>query len=180
MRPGAAFKPKAGLTGFSVSNLRIPELPQPWEAATADFGRPGRIVSPLDIMLEGPIGAPAFNNEFGRPALAGYFRTLEMNTGEDEASHQRHAWGYHKPIMMAGGRGRDPPQHVEKEPIAPGHTLLIVLGGPAMQIGLGGGAASSRIPAGPCRALDFASVQRANPEMERRVPGGDRPLHLAG
>ncbi|QGT78588.1 phosphoribosylformylglycinamidine synthase [Guyparkeria halophila] len=165
---GRGGKPKAGLTGFSVSNLRIPELPQPWEAATADIGRPDRIVSPLEIMLDGPIGAAAFNNEFGRPALGGYFRTLEMNTGDDEGAHQRHAWGYHKPIMIAGGVGVIRPNLIEKEPIAPGH-LLIVLGGPAMQIGLGGGAASSQDSGAGHAELDFASVQRANPEMERRV-----------
>ncbi|MFN2381464.1 MAG: phosphoribosylformylglycinamidine synthase [Guyparkeria sp.] len=165
---GRGGKPKAGLSGFSVSNLRIPELPQPWEAATADIGRPDRIVSPLEIMLDGPIGAAAFNNEFGRPALGGYFRTLEMNTGESEASHQRQAWGYHKPIMIAGGVGVIRPNLIEKEPIAPGH-LLIVLGGPAMQIGLGGGAASSQDSGAGHAELDFASVQRANPEMERRV-----------
>ncbi|WP_410473783.1 phosphoribosylformylglycinamidine synthase [Guyparkeria sp. TX1] len=165
---GRGGKPKAGLTGFSVSNLRIPELPQPWEATTADIGRPDRIVSPLEIMLDGPIGAAAFNNEFGRPALGGYFRTLEMNTGDDEGAHQRHAWGYHKPIMIAGGVGVIRPNLIEKEPIAPGH-LLIVLGGPAMQIGLGGGAASSQDSGAGHAELDFASVQRANPEMERRV-----------
>lgn len=165
---GRGGKPKAGLTGFSVSNLRIPELPQPWEAATADIGRPDRIVSALEIMLDGPIGAAAFNNEFGRPALGGYFRTLEMNTNEDEGAQQRHAWGYHKPIMIAGGVGVIRPNLIEKEPIAPGH-LLIVLGGPAMQIGLGGGAASSQDSGAGHAELDFASVQRANPEMERRV-----------
>ncbi len=165
---GRGGKPKAGLTGFSVSNLRIPELPQPWEAATADVGRPERIVSPLEIMLDGPIGAAAFNNEFGRPALGGYFRTLEMNTNEDEGAHERRAWGYHKPIMIAGGVGVIRPNLIEKEPIAPGH-LLIVLGGPAMQIGLGGGAASSQDSGTGHAELDFASVQRANPEMERRV-----------
>lgn len=165
---GRGGKPKAGLSGFSVSNLRIPELPQPWEGATADISRPERIVSPLEIMLDGPVGAAAFNNEFGRPALGGYFRTLEMNTGENEAAHQRHAWGYHKPIMIAGGVGVIRPNLIEKEPIAPGH-LLIVLGGPAMQIGLGGGAASSQDSGAGHAELDFASVQRANPEMERRV-----------
>ncbi|MCL7743993.1 phosphoribosylformylglycinamidine synthase [Guyparkeria hydrothermalis] len=165
---GRGGKPKAGLTGFSVSNLRIPELPQPWEHATADLGRPDRIVSPLEIMLEGPIGAASFNNEFGRPALGGYFRTLEMNTGETDADGNRRAWGYHKPIMIAGGVGVIRPNLIEKEPIAPGH-LLIVLGGPAMQIGLGGGAASSQDSGSGSAELDFASVQRANPEMERRV-----------
>ncbi|HER34724.1 MAG TPA: phosphoribosylformylglycinamidine synthase, partial [Halothiobacillaceae bacterium] len=167
---GRGGKPKAGLTGFSVSNLRIPDLPQPWEAATADLGRPERIVSPLEIMLEGPIGAASFNNEFGRPALGGYFRTLELNAGdsESETDGRRTAWGYHKPIMIAGGIGVIRPNLIEKEPIAPGH-LLIVLGGPAMQIGLGGGAASSQDSGAGHAELDFASVQRANPEMERRV-----------
>ena len=165
---GRGGKPKAGLSGFSVSNLRIPELPQPWEADTADLGRPDRIVSPLEIMLEGPIGAASFNNEFGRPALGGYFRTLEMNAGEPADDGSRAAWGYHKPIMIAGGVGVIRPNLIEKEPIAPGH-LLIVLGGPAMQIGLGGGAASSQDSGSGSAELDFASVQRANPEMERRV-----------
>ena len=163
---GRGGKPKAGLTGFSVSNLRIPEAPQPWEAATADVGRPDRIVSPLEIMLEGPIGAASFNNEFGRPALGGYFRTLEIETGAGTDDHT--VWGYHKPIMIAGGVGVIRPNLIEKEPIAPGH-LLIVLGGPAMQIGLGGGAASSQASGSGSAELDFASVQRANPEMERRV-----------
>ena len=164
---GRGGKPKAGLTGFSVSNLRIPDAPQPWEAPTAELGRPDRIVSPLEIMLEGPIGAAAFNNEFGRPALGGYFRTLEIETGSD-ADGNRTVWGYHKPIMIAGGVGVIRPGLIEKEPIAPGH-LLIVLGGPAMQIGLGGGAASSQASGTGSAELDFASVQRANPEMERRV-----------
>ncbi|MGM0516689.1 MAG: phosphoribosylformylglycinamidine synthase [Pseudomonadota bacterium] len=164
---GRGGKPKAGLTGFSVSNLRIPELPQPWEAATAGVGRPERIVSPLEIMLEGPIGAASFNNEFGRPALGGYFRTLEIET-DGGAAESRSIWGYHKPIMIAGGVGVIRPNLIEKEPIAPGH-LLIVLGGPAMQIGLGGGAASSQASGSSSAELDFASVQRANPEMERRV-----------
>ncbi|HSH84241.1 MAG TPA: phosphoribosylformylglycinamidine synthase, partial [Guyparkeria sp.] len=165
---GRGGKPKAGLSGFSVSNLRIPKLPQPWEEATADLGRPDRIVSALEIMLEGPAGAAAFNNEFGRAAVAGYFRTLEMNSGESETDGHRAVWGYHKPIMIAGGVGMIRPGLIEKEPIAPGH-LLIVLGGPAMQIGLGGGAASSQASGSGSAELDFASVQRANPEMERRV-----------
>ncbi len=165
---GRGGKPKAGLSGFSVSNLRIPALPQPWEAATADLGRPDRIVSPLEIMIDGPIGAASFNNEFGRPVLGGYFRTLELDTGESSPENGRHVWGYHKPIMIAGGVGVIRPNLIEKEPIAPGH-LLIVLGGPAMQIGLGGGAASSQTSGTASAELDFASVQRANPEMERRV-----------
>jgi phosphoribosylformylglycinamidine synthase len=164
---GRGGKPKAGLTGFSVSNLRIPELPQPWEAATANLGRPERIASPLDIMLEGPVGAASFNNEFGRPALGGYFRTLEIETDGGENGSRR-VWGYHKPIMIAGGVGVIRPALIEKAPIAPGH-LLIVLGGPAMQIGLGGGAASSRASGSGRAELDFASVQRANPEMQRRA-----------
>ncbi len=162
---GRGAKPKAGLCGFSVSNLRIPGFEQPWET---DFGRPGRIVSALDIMLEGPIGAAAFNNEFGRPNLAGYFRTFEQqvpvaDAGRD-ASELR---GYHKPIMLAGGVGNIRAGHVDKAGF-PAGTPLVVLGGPAMLIGLGGGAASSMASGTSAEDLDFASVQRANPEMERR------------
>ncbi|AFL76163.1 phosphoribosylformylglycinamidine synthase [Thiocystis violascens] len=159
---GQGAKPKAGLCGFSVSNLRIPGFEQPWEV---DHGKPGRIVSALDIMLDGPIGAAAFNNEFGRPNLTGYFRTYEQSVpGPDGAPELR---GYHKPIMLAGGLGNIRTEHVAKQPFPPG-TPLIVLGGPAMLIGLGGGAASSMASGSSAEDLDFASVQRANPEMERR------------
>jgi len=154
---GTGGKPKAGLCGFSVSNLRIPGFEQPWEV---DHGRPGRIVSALDIMIEGPIGAAAFNNEFGRPNLAGYFRTYE----QDVAGELR---GYHKPIMIAGGIGNIDARHIHKRDVPPG-SLIIQLGGPAMLIGLGGGAASSMDTGANAEALDFDSVQRGNPEMERR------------
>ncbi len=155
---GRGSKPKAGLTGFSVSNLRIPDFTQPWEAD--DYGKPGRIVSALDIMLEGPIGGAAFNNEYGRPNLCGYFRSFEMNFDGERR-------GYHKPIMLAGGYGNIRAEHVQKTEFAPGHKL-VVLGGPAMLIGLGGGAASSMASGTSSENLDFASVQRQNPEMERR------------
>ncbi len=158
---GRGAKPKAGLTGFSVSNLRIPGFEQPWES---DFGRPGRIVSALDIMLEGPIGAASFNNEFGRPNLCGYFRTFEAEVPGPGGPELR---GYHKPIMIAGGLGNIRPEHVHKQEFPPG-TPLVVLGGPAMLIGLGGGAASSMASGASTADLDFASVQRANPEMQRR------------
>ncbi|MBU0500060.1 MAG: phosphoribosylformylglycinamidine synthase [Gammaproteobacteria bacterium] len=158
---GRGAKPKAGLTGFSVSNLRIPGHGQPWER---DFGKPDRIVSALDIMLEGPIGAAAFNNEFGRPNLCGYFRTYEERVPGPDGEELR---GYHKPIMLAGGLGNIREQHIEKRSF-PAETPLVVLGGPAMLIGLGGGAASSMASGSSAEDLDFASVQRANPEMERR------------
>ncbi len=158
---GTGAKPKAGLCGFSVSNLNLPDFPQPWEA---DFGRPAHIVSALDIMLEGPIGAAAFNNEFGRPNLCGYFRTYEESVPGAKGNEVR---GYHKPIMIAGGIGNIREQHVEKKEIPVG-AKLIVLGGPAMLIGLGGGAASSMASGTSSEALDFASVQRDNAEMERR------------
>ena len=158
---GRGSKPKAGLCGFSVSNLNIPGFGQPWEV---DYGKPERIVSALDIMLEGPIGAAAFNNEFGRPNIAGYFRTFEQRVPGVEGSEVR---GYHKPIMLAGGFGNIREQHIEKQPLQPG-TPIIVLGGPAMLIGLGGGAASSMDSGASAENLDFASVQRGNPEMERR------------
>ena len=154
---GKGSKPKAGLTGFTVSNLNIPQFTQPWETP---YGKPSRIVSALDIMLEGPIGAAAFNNEFGRPNLCGYFRTFE----QDYRGERR---GYHKPVMLAGGFGNIKEEHIEKTPFAPG-AKLIVLGGPAMLIGLGGGAASSVASGSSDEDLDFASVQRQNPEMERR------------
>ncbi|HQS03215.1 MAG: phosphoribosylformylglycinamidine synthase [Halothiobacillus sp. 24-54-40] len=163
---GRGGKPKAGLTGFSVSNLRIPGHEQPWEALTPS-GKPDRIVSALDIMLDGPIGAAAFNNEFGRPALTGYFRSFELQPKLTDGSLST-LWGYHKPIMLAGGLGAMREGLVEKNAIAAG-DLLIVLGGPAMQIGLGGGAASSQTSGSSSAALDFASVQRANPEMQRRA-----------
>lgn len=156
---GRGAKPKAGLCGFSVSNLKLPELSQPWEV---DNGKPDRIVSALDIMLEGPIGAAAFNNEFGRPNIAGYFRTYEVQPEGEEVIR-----GYHKPIMLAGGVGNMHEDHVEKNDI-PAGANLIVLGGPAMLIGLGGGAASSMASGASSEDLDFASVQRGNPEMERR------------
>ncbi len=158
---GRGAKPKAGLTGFSVSNLRLPGFEQPWET---DHGRPGRIVSALDIMLEGPIGAAAFNNEFGRPNLCGYFRTYEETVPGPDGPELR---GYHKPIMIAGGVGNIRAEHVHKHDFPPG-TPLVVLGGPAMLIGLGGGAASSMASGSSAEDLDFASVQRANPEMQRR------------
>ncbi|MBF8998980.1 phosphoribosylformylglycinamidine synthase [Vibrio nitrifigilis] len=158
---GIGGKPKAGLVGFSVSNLRIPEFVQPWET---DFGKPGRIVNALDIMLEGPLGGAAFNNEFGRPNLLGYFRTYEEKVTSHAGDEIR---GYHKPIMIAGGMGNIRDEHVQKKEIPVGASL-IVLGGPAMNIGLGGGAASSMASGQSAEDLDFASVQRENPEMERR------------
>lgn len=158
---GRGAKPKAGLSGFSVSNLRIPGFEQPWEE---DFGKPDRIVSALDIMTEGPLGGAAFNNEFGRPALNGYFRTYEERVNSHNGVELR---GYHKPIMLAGGIGNIRADHVQKGEISIG-AKLIVLGGPAMNIGLGGGAASSMTSGQSDADLDFASVQRDNPEMERR------------
>ena len=158
---GRGSKPKAGLTGFTVSNLKIPGAEQPWET---DFGKPERIVSALDIMIEGPLGGAAFNNEFGRPALCGYFRTYEEQVNSHAGLEVR---GYHKPIMIAGGLGNIRDQHVQKGEIPVG-AKLIVLGGPAMNIGLGGGAASSMASGQSAEDLDFASVQRENPEMERR------------
>jgi len=158
---GCGSKPKAGLSGFSVSNLKIPALPQPWET---EHGKPSRIVSALDIMLQGPIGGAAFNNEFGRPNITGYFRTYEEKEASEDENTLR---GYHKPIMIAGGMGNIRDEHVLKGDIDPGHKL-IVLGGPAMLIGLGGGAASSMTSGSSSEDLDFASVQRENPEMERR------------
>lgn len=158
---GRGAKPKAGLVGFSVSNLRIPGFEQPWEE---DFGKPDRIVTALDIMTEGPLGGAAFNNEFGRPALNGYFRTYEEKVTSHNGEELR---GYHKPIMLAGGIGNIRGEHVQKGEITVG-AKLIVLGGPAMNIGLGGGAASSMASGQSDADLDFASVQRDNPEMERR------------
>lgn len=158
---GRGSKPKVGLTGFSVSNLNLPASPQPWEKA---YGKPGRIVSALDIMVEGPIGGAAFNNEFGRPNLCGYFRSYEQAV---DAASGEEVRGYHKPIMIAGGYGNIRDDHVDKPPFAAG-TQLVVLGGPAMLIGLGGGAASSMATGSSSEDLDFASVQRQNPEIERR------------
>jgi phosphoribosylformylglycinamidine synthase len=158
---GRGSKPKAGLTGFTVSNLQIPGFEQPWEVP---YGKPERIVTPLDIMIEGPLGGAAFNNEFGRPALTGYFRTFEQAIQTPRGEEVR---GYHKPIMLAGGLGNIREDHVQKGEISVGGKL-IVLGGPAMLIGLGGGAASSMATGASSADLDFASVQRENPEMERR------------
>ena len=158
---GRGAKPKAGLTGFTVSNLNIPGFEQPWEVP---YGKPERIVTPLDIMIEGPLGGAAFNNEFGRPALNGYFRTFEQSI---DTPHGAEVRGYHKPIMLAGGMGNIREDHVQKAEISVGGKL-IVLGGPAMLIGLGGGAASSMATGSSSADLDFASVQRDNPEMERR------------
>ncbi|MBD8526457.1 phosphoribosylformylglycinamidine synthase [Pseudomarimonas arenosa] len=156
---GRGGKPKAGLVGFTVSHLRLPELAQPWEAPRS-FNP--RMASALDIMTEGPIGAAAFNNEFGRPNLTGYFRSFEAVTPESELLR-----AYDKPIMIAGGLGRVQPDHVEKRRLSEG-DLVVVLGGPALLIGLGGGAASSMASGQSDEALDFASVQRDNPEMQRR------------
>ncbi|MEY4768236.1 MAG: hypothetical protein RL637_875, partial [Pseudomonadota bacterium] len=156
---GRGSQTKAGLTGFSVSHLKIPNFPQPWEQ---DLGKPERIASALEIMLQAPIGAAAFNNEFGRPNLCGYFRSFEQTTLRPNAFR-----GYHKPIMLAGGMGNIRPMLVHKQPLPVG-TLIVVLGGPAMLIGLGGGAASSQTSGTSASELDFASVQRDNPEMQRR------------
>ncbi len=161
---GVGSKPKAGLCGFSVSNLRIPGFSQPWESLPGrpeGYGRPARIASPLQIMIDGPLGAAAFNNEFGRPNLAGYFRTLEIES--DGAMR-----GYHKPVMLAGGVGNIADNHCFKHTFGDG-TLLIQLGGPGMLIGLGGGAASSMHTGSNEEQLDFDSVQRGNPEMQRRA-----------
>ncbi|MGA8260585.1 MAG: phosphoribosylformylglycinamidine synthase [Arenicellales bacterium] len=171
---GTGAKPKAGLTGFTVSHLRIPDDPMPWEE---EAHAPARIASPLKIMLDGPIGGASFNNEFGRPNIGGYFRTFELRTG---SGHR----GYHKPIMIAGGLGNIADGHVLKKSI-PAGAIIIVLGGPAMLIGLGGGAASSVKAGSSSEALDFASVQRGNPEMQRRCQevidrcweqGADNPI----
>ncbi len=160
---GIGARPKAGLCGFSVSNLRIPEFEQPWEQD--GLVRPDRLASALQIMLEGPIGAAAFNNEFGRPNICGYFRTYEASVAGPHGPELR---GYHKPIMIAGGLGNVRPMHVAKRPL-PERAQVVVLGGPAMSIGLGGGAASSVASGTADAELDFASVQRANPEMQRRA-----------
>jgi phosphoribosylformylglycinamidine synthase len=160
---GRGGKPKAGLCGFSVSNLRIPAFVQPWET---DYGKPERIASALQIMLDGPIGAAAFNNEFGRPNILGYFRTYEQRF--EGPSARATLRGYHKPIMIAGGLGNIRRSHVEKATVVVG-AKIVVLGGPAMLIGLGGGAASSVGSGASSADLDFASVQRGNPEMQRRA-----------
>jgi phosphoribosylformylglycinamidine synthase len=171
---GRGAKPKAGLVGFSVSDLHVPGFEQPWERR---YGKPGRIVSALQIMLEGPIGAASFNNEFGRPNLLGYFRTFEQSV----AGEQR---GYHKPIMIAGGLGNIAPEQIVKRPLAQG-TVLVQLGGPGMLIGLGGGSASSMGTGDNVEDLDFDSVQRGNAELQRRAQevidrcwalGADNPI----
>lgn len=155
---GRGARPKAGLCGFTVANLRIPGFEQPWEQ---NLGKPANMASALQIMLDGPIGAAAYNNEFGRPNLNGYFRTFETKLPDGSLR------GYHKPVMIAGGYGNIRDGHVKKLPVPVG-ARLIVLGGPAMLIGLGGGAASSMATGSSSAELDFASVQRANPELERR------------
>jgi phosphoribosylformylglycinamidine synthase len=186
---GRGAKPKAGLTGFTVSNLLLPDARRPWENA-ADvtsaekgdapvYGKPERIASPLQIMIDGPLGGAAFSNEFGRPVLGGYFRTYEQN-----AQAAGGVYGYHKPIMIAGGIGNISDQHTFKNDIPPG-SLLIQLGGPGMRIGMGGSAASSMATGTNTADLDFDSVQRGNPEMERRAQevingcwqlGADNPI----
>lgn len=160
---GRGARPKAGACGFTVSNLNLPGAKEPWERPEA---RPSRQASPLDIMIEGPIGAAAFNNEFGRPNLCGTFRTFEMDVPTEDGSTE--VRGFHKPIMIAGGLGNIRRDHVKKLPL-PEDAPVIVLGGPAMLIGLGGGAASSVASGESTEDLDFASVQRANPEMQRRA-----------
>jgi phosphoribosylformylglycinamidine synthase len=159
---GCGAKPKAGLTGFSVSNLGIPGAVQPWEI---DHGRSPRAAAALEIMLDGPIGAASFNNEFGRPNILGYFRTFEQALAGDADGRIR---GYHKPIMIAGGLGNIRRTHVEKREVPVG-ARIVVLGGPGMLIGLGGGAASSLTSGASQEDLDFASVQRGNPEIQRRA-----------
>ena len=167
---GRGARPKAGLCGFTTSNLNLPELPQGFEndsdtvtgeKTDAKYGAPSRIATPLSIMTEGPLGGAAFNNEFGRPNILGYFRTFEANIGGTR-------YGYHKPIMLAGGIGNIRDDQTKKD-VPPAGSLLIVLGGPGMRIGLGGGAASSMTTGSNSEALNFDSVQRGNPEMERRA-----------
>ena len=155
---GRGAKTKMGLAGFTVSNL---EIPGAHSLGSKPYGKPDRIVSALDIMLEAPIGGARFANEFGRPNLTGYFRTYQQQTGDK-------VWGYHKPIMIAGGLGNIRDQHVQKNRLPVG-SLIIVLGGPAMLIGLGGGAAVQHATGASDENLDFASVQRGNGEMERRA-----------
>ena len=159
---GARFK--AGLSGFSVSHLRLPGWPRPWEGPEH---RPAHIASPLEIMLQGPIGGAAFSNEFGRPGLCGYFRTFERTLPENPSPMGTRRYGYHKPIMIAGGLGSVRPEHIAAAKV-PAGAPLAVLGGPALPIGLGGGASSSRAVGAGSEELDFASVQRQNPEMQRR------------
>lgn len=179
---GRGGKPKAGLTGFHVSHLHIPELAEKWEqsgqVSTQDYGTPERMATSLEIMTEAPLGSANFSNEFGRPNLCGYFRSFQLDTSAaKDGSEMR---GYHKPIMLAGGYGNIKRNLIEKNPIREG-DLLIVLGGPAMQIGLGGGAASSVDSGELDEGLDFASVQRDNAEMERRCQEViDRCWALAG
>jgi phosphoribosylformylglycinamidine synthase len=156
---GRGARPKAGLTGFSVSHLRLPGTDEPWERETES--RPAHIASPLQIMTEGPLGGAAFNNEFGRPNLGGCFRAFEMTV----AGLRR---GYHKPIMIAGGIGQIEAGQTHKIEF-PAGTLLVQLGGPGMRIGMGGGAASSMAAGSNTAALDFDSVQRGNPEIQRRA-----------
>jgi phosphoribosylformylglycinamidine synthase len=172
---GRGARPKAGLTGFSVSNLHLPGTQEPWERSPV--GKPEHIASPLQIMTEGPLGGAAFNNEFGRPNLGGYFRVFEQRV----AGVRR---GYHKPIMIAGGLGSISESQVKKLPFGAG-TLLVQLGGPGMRIGMGGGAASSMAAGSNTAALDFDSVQRGNPEIQRRAQevinhcwalGGNNPI----
>jgi phosphoribosylformylglycinamidine synthase len=160
---GRGARPKAGLTGFSVSNLNLPGTNEPWESKP--YGKPEHIASPLQIMTEGPLGGAAFNNEFGRPALGGYFRVYEQTVGEGAGAIRR---GYHKPIMIAGGLGQISDGQTHKLPFGAG-TLLVQLGGPGMRIGMGGGAASSMAAGTNTAALDFDSVQRGNPEIQRRA-----------
>ncbi len=159
---GLGAKPKAGLTGYTVSHLRIPGYAQPWED---DFPHPERMATPLEIMNDGPIGGAAFNNENGRPNLAGYFRTFE---GRMPGLPDNEIRGYHKPIMIAGGVGNVRAEHANKIDVPVG-AKVVVIGGPAMLIGLGGGAASSLASGTSSEDLDYASVQRGNPEMERRA-----------
>jgi phosphoribosylformylglycinamidine synthase len=177
---GRGAKPKAGLTGFTVSNLMIPGALRPWENAASvnapfarrapanAYGKPERIASPLQIMIDGPLGGAAFSNEFGRPVLGGFFRTYEQNVGRLSAGAPDTVYGYHKPIMIAGGIGSIADQHTHKNDIPVG-SLLIQLGGPGMRIGMGGSAASSMATGANTADLDFDSVQRGNPEMERRA-----------
>jgi len=177
---GLGAKPKAGLTGFTVSHLRIPDFEQPWEI---DFPHPDRMATPLEIMIEGPIGGAAFNNEFGRPNLLGYFRTYEAVLPGLPDNEIR---GYHKPIMIAGGVGNVRAEHATKIDVPVG-AKVVFIGGPAMLIGLGGGAASSLASGTSSEDLDFASVQRGNAEMQRRAQevidrcwqmGSDNPILL--
>ncbi|QYF93165.1 phosphoribosylformylglycinamidine synthase [Massilia sp. PAMC28688] len=193
---GRGAKPKAGLTGFTVSNLMLPDAVRPWEnaasvtagaaarASAPAYGKPDRIASPLQIMIEGPLGGAAFSNEFGRPVLGGYFRTYEQNVGRLVAGAPDTVYGYHKPIMIAGGIGNISGQHTHKNDIPVG-SLLVQLGGPGMRIGMGGSAASSMATGTNTADLDFDSVQRGNPEMERRAQevinrcwqmGADNPI----